>query len=975
MDINNLWSGYDLNSKKQNTRCLSVNTILEGKYLVGPVLGQGGFGITYVGYDLNMETKIAIKEYFPVELVSRDTTTMHGDRVLSLGGEKSVTYQQGLKKYVAEAQNVSQFSEVPGVVSVKDFFYANETAYIVMEFIDGISLKDYLKECGGRLSEEETLKIMKPVLEALVQVHKAGIIHRDISPDNIMLTFEEETGGAGVSGTGSNAAGDCKIQSVKLIDFGAARMTAKNDQKSLTIILKHGYAPEEQYRTHGEQGPWTDVYALCAVFYRMLTGEIPVPAMDRLFQDDLKTLEQCGAKVSANTSAAILKGLAVKKDDRIRSVQELIAALYKGAKVRTAGKKTNKVPFFAGAGVVAIAACVLAVSFIGHGNKQNTDTASGSGSVTVQETAAENSREELAPTESTEIKEAETVAIAEQEEERIGEAIVKALPQNAIAGGSEHVVVRKPDGTVEAFGGNEYGQLNVQDWTHIAAVEAGEGFSAGLREDGKVFIAGSLDSSDEVEAWENIVAIAADGQILVGLKDDGTLVSSDLYGKTGDYYEWTDIRSVACSNWALAALDEDGTVHLSACNDDSGGYVKELAEITGWTDVEQLVCSQFAVFGLTTDGDVRYASMFTDATEGSEYDFANMESFNNIVQLYSNAGLTQIGVREDGSLCVGGVVHEINWQMEVFEWKDLAGFMGLSYDEKYVGLKKDGTIIKTIKNYGTSTPEEMKNLKWVDVDSDGNLLGLTKDGKPLTYGSDINLGAGFSDISTQSGLKQIANPDGMADFVYLNENGKAYVSEPAFFPFRWENITQIEVLHWAYCFGLTTEGTIEAQDFSEETYGYPEEWNALKDWTEIKQIAVGGYEVYGLKQDGTVIWCCEGGETIERNDWKNIHAIFSGSDGVVAIKEDGTAEFSNDWENDYGQKNIASWDKLTQVASGQYHTVGLREDGTVAAAGNNQSGQCDVEDWSDIVYIAVGDNCTLGVTSDGNLMVAGNVGW
>ena len=146
MDINNLWSGYDLNSKKQNTRCLAVNTILEGKYLVGPVLGQGGFGITYVGYDLNMEAKIAIKEYFPVELVSRDTTTMHGDRVLSLSGEKSVTYKQGLKKYVAEAQNVSQFSEIPGVVSVKDFFYANETAYIVMEFIDGISLKDYLKE-------------------------------------------------------------------------------------------------------------------------------------------------------------------------------------------------------------------------------------------------------------------------------------------------------------------------------------------------------------------------------------------------------------------------------------------------------------------------------------------------------------------------------------------------------------------------------------------------------------------------------------------------------------------------------------------------------------------------------------------------------------------------------------------------------------------------------------------------------------
>lgn len=178
------------------------------------------------------------------------------------------------------------------MVSVKDFFYENVTANIVMEYIEGESLKDYLKEKNGRLSEEEALAILKPVIEALIQIHKAGIIHRDLSPDNIMLTFKD-----GVeSGAGHAApAGQAKllqatdqskpqkgfdqakppqkgrrIDSVKLIDFGAARMTAKNDQKSLTIILKHGYAPEEQYRTHGEQGPWTDVYAICAVLYRML---------------------------------------------------------------------------------------------------------------------------------------------------------------------------------------------------------------------------------------------------------------------------------------------------------------------------------------------------------------------------------------------------------------------------------------------------------------------------------------------------------------------------------------------------------------------------------------------------------------------------------------------------------------------------------------------------------------------------------
>ena len=957
MDINNLWSGYDLNSKKQNTRCLAVNTILEGKYLVGPVLGQGGFGITYVGYDLNMEAKIAIKEYFPVELVSRDTTTMHGDRVLSLSGEKSVTYKAGLKKYVAEAQNVSQFSEIPGIVSVKDFFYANETAYIVMEFIDGISLKDYLKEKGGRLSEEETLKIMKPVLEALVQVHKSGIIHRDISPDNIMLTFKD--------GDAHN-----QIESVKLIDFGAARMSEKNDQKSLTIILKHGYAPEEQYRTHGEQGPWTDVYALCAVLYLMLTGETPVPAMDRMFKDDLKTFDKFNTKISVNTTTVILKGLAVKKDDRIQSVSELIGALYEGAKVKTAkpaASSGNKLKLLAGLGAAILA--IGAVAIVLKGKDKTAEAIIPDAQVGEMTGNGQTIEENF-----------ETLAIEEKEDELIGEIIVSSTPQKSIAAGREHIIVRKDDGMVEAFGRNEYGQLDVEEWTHIAAVEAGDGFTAGLREDGVVLIAGKLDAADEVETWEGIVELAADGRILIGLKEDGTLVSSGLYGTTGDYYEWTDIRSVACSNWAMAALTEDGTVHLSARGDGSTG-AKELAEISGWTDVEQLVCAQYAVFGLTADGDVRYASMFTDAKEGSNIDFTNMDSFRDIVQLYSDAGLTQIGVRKDGSLCVGGSVHETNWPMEVFEWDDLVGFMGLS--DKYIGVKKDGTIIKAIKNYGNSTPEAMTNMEWANISVNNALIGVTKDGKALTYGTDVDLMPGASDIEKQSHLQKVVSLRGELDFIYLNEDGNTYNSEPAMTSFQWSNVKQIEgETEGGYCIGLMEDGTVKVQFSREIPDEYHANVKAAEAWKGVKQIATSGIsnrnETYGLLEDGTVIYVPGyGGESDIFYAWKNekIRSIFSGSDCIGAIKEDGTVIFSNDSENEYGQKNVASWTKITQMALGNYHTVGLREDGTVVATGNNQSGQCNVEDWTNIVYVAVGDSCTLGISSDGVLKTAGNVGW
>ena len=377
MDQNKIWESFNLKTEKQSPRALAVNTVLAGKYLVGPVLGEGGFGITYAGYDLNMETRIAIKEYFPVELVSRDTTrrTEGGgsDRVISLSGEKSKTYQQGLKKYVDEARNVSQFSGTPGVVSVKDFFYENDTAYIVMEYIEGVSLKEYLKQKGGRLPEEEALAILRPVLEALEQVHGAGIVHRDISPDNIMLTFAGEGGTSRESGASGGASGTVpatvygNIAAVRLIDFGAARMTAKNDQKSLTIILKHGYAPEEQYRSHGEQGPWTDVYALCAVLYRMLTGKVPEPAMDRLFSDGLKRPEELGAAVSPAVSKAIMRGLAVKKDDRIQTVRELSDILYSGKKLKKAEQEKQRRIFriaALAAGIVVVVAAVFGIKAV-----------------------------------------------------------------------------------------------------------------------------------------------------------------------------------------------------------------------------------------------------------------------------------------------------------------------------------------------------------------------------------------------------------------------------------------------------------------------------------------------------------------------------------------------------------------------------------------------------------------------------------
>lgn len=297
--------GFNKHTYSVQPHILAPGTILGGKYLLGKMIGQGGFGITYIGLDINLNMRVAIKEYYPGGLVYRDVSS--SDEVFVYDGDATTHFQDGKNKYIKEARTIAQFNDYDGIVSVKDFFSENGTAYIVMEFLDGESLKDYLIKQGGKISVSQTLDILKPILSALSQLHRHGLIHRDISPDNIMFT---------------------KSGKVKLIDFGAARDITGN--KSLSIQLKPGYAPEEQYRTHGKQGSWTDIYALCATIYRTITGVVPVESNERIIKDTLALPSAYGIQIDSSVEAAIMKGLAVNADNRFSSVQDLYDIFYQG---------------------------------------------------------------------------------------------------------------------------------------------------------------------------------------------------------------------------------------------------------------------------------------------------------------------------------------------------------------------------------------------------------------------------------------------------------------------------------------------------------------------------------------------------------------------------------------------------------------------------------------------------------------------
>lgn len=283
---------------------LPPGTVLNGRYILGRVLGQGGFGITYVAQDHKTGSLVAVKEYFPDTMAARTG----GPSVSAYTGQREENFLYGKECFLNEAKTLAEFIGNPNIVRVHSYFEENNTAYFVMDYVQGTSLQDYLKQ-RGRLSWEETKHILEPVIEALASVHSRGVIHRDVTPDNIYITND---------GT------------VKLLDFGAARYSLGDKSRSLDVVLKHGYAPREQYSRHGRQGPYTDVYALGATFYYCLTGRLPPDSIDRQDEDEFILPSSLGVKLPAKAEDALCKALAVSAQDRFQSMGEFYLALNEG---------------------------------------------------------------------------------------------------------------------------------------------------------------------------------------------------------------------------------------------------------------------------------------------------------------------------------------------------------------------------------------------------------------------------------------------------------------------------------------------------------------------------------------------------------------------------------------------------------------------------------------------------------------------
>lgn len=703
--------GFDGGYNRQLApHALPAGAILNGRYIIGRILGQGGFGITYTARNHQTGELVAVKEFYPDSMVTRTDLT----EVTPFLGERGENFAYGKETFLQEAETMAQFIGNPNIVRVYSYFEENGTAYFVMEYVDGVSYLDYLKQKGGKIGFDDALKILLPVMDALSVVHEKNIIHRDVTPDNIYIS---------------------KDGTVKLLDFGAARYSLGNASRSLDVILKHGFAPREQYKRRGRQGPFTDVYSLGATLYYSVTGIRPDDALERVDEDLVALPSTLGITISREQESALMKAMAVDPENRFQSMAEFRHALTqakpaakpaKTAEKRPEPEKQKPVPakkskqekkirLLIPAAAALVCICIIASIFV-FGRKSDSPALSSEPTQahetqhTVPTVTPDNipetvplSPEAIAYNEAVDLfyqGEYGKAAIAfgklrdfrdaKEISFKIWDAIAK---QDSIAFGWHHTIGLKSDGTVVSVGEFADGRADVETWTDVVAVSAMCQNSIALHKDGTVSEIGSYSSN--IRDWKDIVQIDYSDNCTVGLKLDGTIVvKGNRYASKDDlaeYAKWTDIVAFYDS----FGLKADGTVvHLKSDNYD----------LSSWSDMIDLCYGNSHIIGLKENGTVIMECMHSLKAPCN----CDVSGWTDIISV--SAGAKHIlGLKSDGTVVATG--SNSNKQCEVADWKDIAAIKaGDSYSS--FGIKKDGTVVTTgIVKLGNVIRDEWTNIK------------------------------------------------------------------------------------------------------------------------------------------------------------------------------------------------------------------------------------------------------------------------
>lgn len=675
--------GFDPQKATGMEYALPMESILAGKYLVGRVLGQGGFGITYIGWDLVLERKVAIKEYFPASQVSR--TPGKSELTWYATDLARQARQDGMQMFLKEARKMSRVDGISNVVRVRDVFQENSTAYIVMDFVEGETLKARLKRMGP-MPWEQAKRVFIPAIQAMEKVHQAGIIHRDLSPDNLMLTLDGN---------------------VLILDLGAAKDLNINSGASSMQVAKSGFSPLEQYTQRSGSGTWTDVYSMAATIYFTLTGKLPPNAVDRMEEDGISWNLPGLNTLPASGLEALREALTVSSKKRTQTMEELEAGLL-GNRKRSYKEKRGKVwkrlgVIAAALTTVAVAVCVplawnsvlkpeidyqkaqslmeagayaeagIAFELLGD-YKDSAQKATDAGNADAYQQADALMREE-AYEEAAAIF--EELGNYEDSADKAESARKAGIVSIALSAGKNHTAVLCKNGTVVAVGENQYGQCNTKSWKNITAISAGGGHTVGLCEDGTVVAVGKNGEGQcDTDSWQGITAISAGGKHTVGICQDGTVVAvGENRSGQCDTGHWRDIVAISAGENHSVGLRENGTV--VAVGDNTYGE----CDTGDWKDIIAVSAGYAYTVGLRKDGTV--------VTVGSNtYGKCKVDHWTDIVEISTGTYHT-VGLHADGTVVTMG--SKGFGKRETGDWTDIVAISaGCNHT---IGLRKDGTVV------------------------------------------------------------------------------------------------------------------------------------------------------------------------------------------------------------------------------------------------------------------------------------------
>lgn len=865
---------------------LPVNSILNGRYLIGKVLGEGGFGIVYVGLDLRLDTTVAIKEYYPSGIVNRIST--YSSTVTIAGSSSKSQFEGGRERFLNEARLVTKFRGNPNIVDIMDFFYENGTAYIVMEFLSGGSLSQLLAANGPIKNFSKLYETIRPVMQSLDKLHKEGLIHRDISPSNLMFSREGQ---------------------IKLLDFGAVRQSNADDEKSLSVVLKHGYAPVEQYQSHGRQGAWTDVYALCATMYKLLTGTTPMNVTDRL-SEELPLPSSLGAEISQAQEKVLMHGLALQQKDRVQSMTELMDAFDKAALADSGTKspKKDSVLKIDGHAKSEQNSQLLGMFKNKKSGKEKTGLTSSAGTNKSEKISKSGESEKVSGSLSPEskpqrsgsgaagsnsqVRAADAVSVSKSKSQGNSASVNKvpgpAIPQVKALDNAVSVNKSQAAASQNSSSGAAVSQAKVQSTDHKKDYSSGSTGSGGGTKGKKtaLLIAAAVAAVAVV-----IFAVGNKPESSVVKEDDaGVGVVETISTPKPELVTPTPKPTPTPTPKPTATPTPKPTVAPTP-EPTAEPTPKSTATPKPEKSKEQLQfdkAQELLFLGEKEKAAIAFGSLYKnqEACELSAKLWKEIYPASTLAAGYKST----LAVNSDGTVLAAGVNHQV-----ISRWTNVVSVA--SGDRYSAGLRADGSVTYVELNgkTGEYTPGNSPRVVGISTGADCLFL-LLADGTIQTIGSNE-----FS-----RSLSKLQN------IVYFDAGANHAVA--------------VDIDGEVYPFGHNSDGqcNVESSD-------------------NIAAVSAGGTHTVILFSDGTVK--AYGDNTsgqCEVSQWKDVVRVEAGTSHTLGLTKDCKVLVCGDTEND--KCRTGNWDNPIAISAGDVHSACILPDGSVSAIGNDFYGQCSTSD-------------------------------